>query len=585
MNKIKLFVAKNQKLCEIVAAFLMTAAISYMLGITRSKEYFLALLIFVAILTVVRVGVKNYDKRRLKFSLWFAVPFGAALWFGGKLTLNSIEIAPVGVLDIPVIVALIVIFTFMMMSVLAFIDAKRFTPKKSAVLKNKKWWIFSLIIFLCWMPLFLVFFPGVVSVDSAVQIKQAIGEGVMSNWHPVLHTLLIAAPVNLGILISGDLTMGIALYTLMQMIILSIIFGYAVKWAMGKTQKNWVGYVMFAFFALCPVVACYAVTMWKDVLFSAVFMLMVMKIYDLLETRKRTDKISFKELLVVLALVFLVAFLRNGGVLVVVTLGVALLIYYKASRKMVGISFVVVTVLIMVVQGPIYKAFNISGSPFMESMSVPAQQIGYVTQLDELTEEEREKLEVYGDVEKLAESYTPMNADPAKTSFDYGKVEEDKVGFLKTWAELLTGHFGDFVKAYILQMHSYWYVQGDAWVLDFGHTHEELWLKTEYTDRSLLGEGTLELVQKAENGLATAVWSGWINNVGVLFWLMVVFVVVFLYQKRYYMLVPMVGIIIYMVSLLMASPVSWIFRYVYALLLATPILIVICFIKPKKGEK
>jgi len=545
-----------------------------------SKEYLLALIIFIAMLALVRKSKHFFSTRRMKFSLWFAIPFAVALWFGQKVVCQSIELREFTFLDLPLILCLIVVFSLMTICVFGFIDSKSFIIKNKRMVNKKRWLIMAGIIFACYLPLFLSFFPGIVSVDSVVQIRQAIGETEQwSNWHPVLHTAFMALPINIGFNMFGDLTAGIAMATLVQMIILSLIFGYVCDWAIRKTGKIWVGYAFMVFFALCPVVAHYAITLWKDVLFSAIFMLLVIEIYELIIKKKRDEKLSIKDLWKVFACVVLVVFLRNGGVLIMIALCVALLVYYRLARKIISCLMVTGVAIIFLIQGPVYGALGIIDSPFMESMSVPAQQMGYVAYTGELSDEEKNALSKYADVDKLAVNYSPMNADPAKNSFDYNSVNEDKIGFLKVWAEILMKHFLQYVKAYVLHTCSYWYPQGETWALDFDHVHDDFWLEEKYQDVALLGGPIKDVAHKIEAGLTASSWLGWMANVGVMFWGILFMLVIFVYQKKYYMLVPLICVLTYMVLLLVASPIPWIFRYVYSLLLILPVLITISFLK------
>lgn len=588
IEKLKKTIAKHSTVFEGIGAFFITIGMLQLFSETKSRHYLLMILMFVAVFTIVHFGVLNYTRRRLRFSLIYCVPFGLAFWFGQKVGYQSMDIVNFVIMDVALILVLITLFTLMSMCVLGFIDKNSYVLGKRKKDGNNRWWVYLLIILLCWVPLFLVFFPGIVSNDSAVQLSQAVGEGVWSNWHPVLHTLFIAIPVNIGMIIfGGDLTAGIALSTIMQMFILSAIFGYVVKWVIELTQKKWVGYLLLTFFALCPIVACYAVTMWKDVLFSAVFLLLFIKIYDLIRKKKRGELLQFGDLWVILLLTLLTGFLRNGGILIVAVLLIAMWIYYRESWKLILAGFGGVIMIMLVVQGLIYSVLNITSSPLMESLSIPAQQFAYIAGDGKMDDELRKELAKYADVDCLASNYSPMNADPAKNCFDYKAVDEGKIDFLLLWAKTLPSHLSDYIKSYLLHTYAYWYIQSDVWALDFGHSHDEVWMNTDYNDMSLVGDGLRNAITRIEEGLTTVVWIGWMNNVGVLFWGVIYMLMVFIYMKRYAMMVPMSGMLVYMVSLLIASPVSWMFRYVYSFLLITPILIVICFIKNRnlKGEK
>ena len=63
---------------------------------------------------------------------------------------------------------------------------KWFTDNKRTFL-----WVWGLI-FIAWIPYFLNYYPGVVTVDSMSQICQSLGIHGISNHHPILHTFFIS---------------------------------------------------------------------------------------------------------------------------------------------------------------------------------------------------------------------------------------------------------------------------------------------------------------------------------------------------------------------------------------------------------
>ena len=92
------------------------------------------------------------------------------------------------------------------------------------LLMDNKWsfYINAIIIFLAWLPYFLRYYPGLLTNDSCSQVSQSIGLAMLTNHHPVFHTGLVALFVNIGQNIFHDLNIGVALYTVFQMI--SLIF-------------------------------------------------------------------------------------------------------------------------------------------------------------------------------------------------------------------------------------------------------------------------------------------------------------------------------------------------------------------------
>jgi len=569
----------------VVLSFIATIGLMHFFMIDMGREYLLFLILLVFLCVVLKFAFKKLNKRRMKFALIFSIPFSLALWLGNKIVFQSVEFKPFEVMDVLSLFGIVVLFIALAISVFYYIDNCNLLKVKTKEVRKKMWLYYSVAIIILWIPLFLIFFPGQVSVDSAVMIGQILGETELSNWHPVLYVLLISVPIKLGFYVFGDLTLGIALSVLLQMLLLSTIFGYVVFWCERRCHKKWITVSVLLFFALCPIVSCYAITLWKDVLFSAVFLLFIVKVYDFIVAHGRGDAFEIRDILWPTILVFLLAFLRNGGVLIVAAFGIAMFVYYRVSRKMIGILFAIAVITIVVIQGPIYGVLGIKKSPFMESMSIPAQQMAYVAYSNQLSSDEKDSLSFLADTESMAENYLPMNADPAKNSFDYDKVEDNKILFLTNWWKMLLKHFPAYVKAYILQTNSYWNVEGYSWALSYEHNHDDLWLNEDWADVPLFGSELRDFVEKSGYNLMDTSWFGWLGNVGVIVWFIVAITIVYLYQKRYKLMILMVAPVIYIISLMVASPISGSFRYVYSLLLIMPVLILICFIKSERRLK
>lgn len=585
-NKLKDLILSNKPITSVIISALLTSGLVYFLGLLWTQNYLLLGIIWFGLYRVVLSAAKNISLRRTIFSLVFSVPFSFLLLLGYKISYPDGTFIGFRILDLVSLASLFGIFFASFIALLGFIDKKAFSPKAliSPILKKHSWIIFSGIIFICWLPLLLSYFPGGVSVDSAVEIRQAIGESAWSNWHPVLHVAFLAIVINPIRWLTGSLTVGIAGSVIVQMVLFALILGYVAKWIITETHKKYLGYLILAFFSLCPIIACYSVTIWKDILFSGIFLLLFVKLYELVKYSRRKN-ITFRQIIPVLVFSILTAFLRNGGVLIILAIGILLIIYFRQSRKILALSFSVAILFTGIIQGPVYGLLNITGSPFMESMSIPAQQIAYVVKYGDVREDEYEKLSELVNPTVLADTYEPMNGDPAKSAFyATGTVENKKGDFLKLWFSLLTHNFWNYVKAYILHTYSYWYIQGPSWAIDLSHVHDDLWMQADFEDYKLLGEEAYKITQAVEIGNSKAIWGSWMASVGFMYWWVLVSVIVFIYQKRYKMLIPLSGVLIYMALLLVASPISWIFRYVFSLLLILPITTVLYFINPKERK-
>ena len=98
--------------------------------------------------------------------------------------------------------------------------AGRFTILRTKAPPMENWAVFLccfLIIFICWLPYFLAYFPGILSNDSVWQMDQILGIRPLSNHHPFTHTMIIKLFYSIGYAIFGTANAGIATYTLFQM--------------------------------------------------------------------------------------------------------------------------------------------------------------------------------------------------------------------------------------------------------------------------------------------------------------------------------------------------------------------------------
>ena len=111
----------------------------------------------------------------------------------------------------------IVLFYELLINIFLKFDNTKIISKKSKWFNdNKRSFIIAfLIIFLAWLPYFLNYYPGELSPDSMVQIYQSIFGTQLTNHHPVLHTLLIAIPLNIGQAL-GSYTVGVAVFSILQ---------------------------------------------------------------------------------------------------------------------------------------------------------------------------------------------------------------------------------------------------------------------------------------------------------------------------------------------------------------------------------
>lgn len=114
--------------------------------------------------------------------------------------------------------------------------------------------------------------------DSILQAGQAIAYGLNSH-HPMFHTLIIKLALNIGNIIK-DYNMGVAIYSIMQMLIMSSIFAYAITYIDSRQTSKVFSILSLVYFAIYPVFGVYSITMWKDILFGGVVLIYAIRILN-----------------------------------------------------------------------------------------------------------------------------------------------------------------------------------------------------------------------------------------------------------------------------------------------------------------
>lgn len=441
--------------------------------------------------------------------------------------------------------------------------------------------IISAILFVCWFPYLLSNMPGAIFADGLSSIAQVIS-GVYNNHHPLLYTLFTGVFIKIGML-SGSLLRGIALYTVAQMLIMISVMAYFILWLYKKNVSR--GYIVavFIFIAFFPLFPFYAVTFWKDTLFSlALFHFVLIYIDIFLSDGKYLH--STPGIVHYCVTAFLVCFLRNNGLYIYAFSLLFLIFIYRhlffKYLKKFAVCSIVLLIGTVIIQGPIYDAKHLS-TEFVENLAMPTQQIFAVVSKDGVyTEEDKAFISKIWDIDEIKEKYTPCNADTPKwymDRFDDTFLEENKADFFKLWLKLFSQNPGLYLEAFFVQNIGFWninvsgseaYFQMGVWRNDMGIEQHDYFLK-------VFGFSFNSIVSPKK----------YISS-GLLFWLMMgSALIAILRSKKDFMthFVPYIPIIGAWFTIMIATPLGISFRYMYILMLVVPLIPVIPFLH-KNGE-
>lgn len=462
--------------------------------------------------------------------------------------------------------------------------------KRSAVATFAAIWVI-------WLFWYALYYPGCTSTDSMDVLKMTLGfpfeedhfrYDTLNSHHPLLYVGFVALFGRIGVLLGG-IGGAIAVTSFVQMTIFAACAAYVVWWVRDRTRSRVAWIAAFLFFAINPLIGRYAVTLWKDVLFSAALTIFCLKCFDLFESRggllkKRSFCIGFATSLAFVSL------LRSNGFIVAGLSVVVLAIVCRDTRKLVVAWGFGALLAVYLVQSAVAGASGVVPAHFAESVSVPLQQIGKTIATDGVvTDEQAEFIGQIIPLDSIREAYHSDTANWIKfhEQFDDDYLDSHKIEFIAVWMSMFPANAITYISAWLEETVGYWYVDLGGWtVADSGYTLE------------LEGEAT---TVAASPLVPEAIASSWLFHDtqptdllaklfpplcrgACLVWFLLFVLSVQISRKRYIAVVTLLPLAIYWATFLVAAPIFCEFRYMFPLHFAIP-LIVYCLLLPSRFSK
>ena len=345
--------------------------------------------------------------------------------------------------------------------------------------------VFSVVLFLCWLPALILNYPGITIQDYNWQFSQAQGK-IYSNQHPVLHTLLIRFCQKLsgaiffrGQSAGAQNTGAVLLNSLIQMVFLALVIG-AVLWFFYQRNKV-AALIALLFFGLFPMFQIFSVYMTKDVIFSGLVFLFSFELYLLFQRHPESEqKIGWKRTVLFLATAVLTTLFRGNGGAVVVGSCVLLLLLFRKGRRAVRRLLLLAAVLCCIVMASetlVLHLFDIQPSPTVESIGVPINQVSrvVVNHAGDLSDEERETIEAVMPVSSIQELYIRRYTDPVKMSPDFNRqvLDENRGTYLNLWIRLFFEYPRDYFEAWLDLTIGFWYPGVEKGCISYNFTDRE----------------------------------------------------------------------------------------------------------------
>lgn len=322
-------------------------------------------------------------------------------------------------------------------------------PRRLAAFSWRAWILFALPLAAVFTVWWLSFYPGLVSIDTAVQWTQ-ISEGVFNDHHPAFHTLTLK--------LLRALWDSPAVVILVQIVLLSATLAYAFTSLLRFGVPRWAVGLAFVVTLVSPQFGHMAIALVKDTPYALVlFWITLLLAERLLGSEPKSEHRSW---IVIGALLALATLFRHNGILVTVGMVVLLPFFFWKQRRGAVLAGISAVVLLMGTRVGLYQAFDVQGRNFTHRATTFAWHIGAMVEQDvPLAQEEFEFLDQIRKFDAKRWHYSPTSVastiwgDPnAQLDFPFADAELTRLTALHN--ELLLRYPALFVR-HLLRANAY----------------------------------------------------------------------------------------------------------------------------------
>ena len=454
------------------------------------------------------------------------------------------------------------------------------SEKRAEVFSYKSWLKCAGIIFLCYIPIFLAVYPGFFVYDAQDELMQVITRN-FSTHHPLIHVLLLGGIIQFGYKLSGSYNVGIACYTLFQMLLMAGIFAWGVEKLRSRGMKKGTGALLTAYFGLCPVLVMFSLCSAKDGLFTGMLFIQVLLLQEL--CTKTEQFLASKGKLVLFGLASLgMTMLRHNGFYAFVVFMILLLIYLRKYWKKLSVYFIGILIVYFLLNTGLTAVCRADASENQEKLTVPIMQMAriYAYEQGSLSEEELALMTTYLPAEAL-EHYTPKVSDSVKISFNNTAYEANSGSFWGLWIKLGVKHPFSYLNAWFMTSYGFWYPDT---IIDsyrgntvFTYTYEDSSYFGYEVEQPGLRQSLIPVLDEAYRRMSLEITQQKIPVISMLFapgfilWVMLFILGYWCYEKRFKKVMPYLLPMLCFLTVLLGP--TCLVRYVVFLWVLVPVMV------------
>jgi hypothetical protein len=235
--------------------------------------------------------------------------------------------------------------------------------------------------FVGWLALQLLFWPGLMNPDMAVQWVQVDRTG-LDNWHPYMIAVVIGA---LRHVVDSP-----ALPVLLQTVGASLLVGRIAAWTVWRRRSPWVAAAFLVLLPVLPPTGLFTITLWKDTPFGIAVLALALVVWRVEDTKGEWLRDRTNIVLAIVTALGLLLSRHTAWPILLATLVVLLLAHRSLWRRFVVVGGVTLVVAV-VVQLPLASLLDVRASR-VESIVYVQHIANHVNRGVDLTASEKREL-------------------------------------------------------------------------------------------------------------------------------------------------------------------------------------------------
>lgn len=314
------------------------------------------------------------------------------------------------------------------------------------------------VIFLLWIPVWMAYYPIVMSYDFHRQVNEAYqGWAWFNSYQPLIHTWLIWLFLQIGGAL-GSNEVGMGLFSLFQMLVVSAAMAYACTTIYKIVKRKWAVVLTVLFYGLFPFCSVSMMIGTKDAIFSALFLTFTVLLTE--RNLYRTERKWVMELPMIATAVVMMMF-RYNALYAVAAFGVLSLIFAKGREKLR--IFLLCAVMVAggkaAQEGIQHGLGTVIRGSAVEKYSVLIQQfarVGYY-HAEDMEPEIYELVDRYVSADSW-QDHMPALADASRGGVSFAAVWEPDMGQVwKDWFKVGLKYPNEYVDAFLCVTGGYWF--------------------------------------------------------------------------------------------------------------------------------